>query len=101
MPEGAKFGGRVKGTPNKKTAEAISRAERILRLIENKYFEKDIAKLSSGKRMDLYSAMLEYVAPKLSRAEVHSKTDNKITLEIIRKGQVRAEGTSPGAAESH
>lgn len=88
MPEGKKYGGRVKGTPNKKTAEAISRAERILRLIERQYFEKDIKTLTSSQRIFLYSDMLEYVSPKLSRTEVTGKDGNpienkyEITLKI-------------------
>lgn len=99
MPEGQKFGGRVKGTPNKKTAEAISRAERILRLIETKYFEKDIAKIQPAQRMLLYSSMLEYVAPKLSRSDVNVKL-GKIQLEIVRNGKTPPEGTSSGATDS-
>lgn len=88
MPEGRKYGGRVKGTPNKKTAEAISRAERILRLIERVYFEKDIKGLTSSQRLLLYSDMLEYVSPKLSRQELTGKDGNpienkyEITLKI-------------------
>lgn len=81
MPKGAKYGGRTRGTRNKKTAEALSRAERILQLIEAEYFEKDIKSLSSGQRMVLYSDMLEYVTPKLSRTEITGtvKTIIKVT----------------------
>lgn len=99
MANGIKTGGRAKGVLNKKTTEAISRAERILRLIETKYFEKDIAKIKAEKRMDLYASMLEYVAPKLSRSDVNVKL-NKITLEIVRNGKTPAEGTASGAADS-
>jgi hypothetical protein len=70
MPKGAKYGGRTKGTLNKKTAEALSRAEKILQLIEKDYFDHDIAELSASQRMTLYSDMLEYVTPKLSRTEL-------------------------------
>jgi hypothetical protein len=81
MPRGAKYGGRTKGTPNKKTVEAISRAEKILQLIEAEYFEEDIKAISSAQRITLYSDMLEYVAPKLSRAEITGKM--KTTIRII------------------
>ena len=84
MPKGQKFGGRTAGVPNKKTAEQISRAERILQLIEADYFETDIETLSSSQRMDLYSSMLEYVSPKLSRQEVKGQVNSKITLNIVR-----------------
>lgn len=70
MPSGQKFGGRTRGTPNKKTEAAIGRAERILLIIENKYFHDDIQELTPAQRMVLYSDMLEYVSPKLSRQEI-------------------------------
>jgi hypothetical protein len=83
MATGFKSGGRRKGTPNKKTTEQLSRAERILQLIEEDYFESDIKKLSPSQRMNLYSSMLEYVAPKLRRTECGNE-DRKIILQIVR-----------------
>lgn len=85
MPKGAKYGGRTKGTPNKKTAEALGRAERILQLLEDEYFEQDIKAISSAQRITLYSDMLEYVAPKLSRTEVTGKI--KTTIKIIEESE--------------
>lgn len=70
MPQGKKYGGRKRGTPNKKTAESISRAEKVLRLIESKHIASDIKALTASQRMILYSSMLEYVSPKLSRQEI-------------------------------
>lgn len=67
---GIKSGGRKAGTLNKKTIEEIDRAARVLNLIETKYLEKDIAKLTANQRMILYADMMEYKAPKLSRATV-------------------------------
>jgi len=64
---GIKTGGRKKGTPNKKTAEQLERAEKILQLLETKYLEKDISKLTPNQRVWLFSSMLEYRSPKLSR----------------------------------
>lgn len=81
---GIKSGGRSKGTPNKKTADVIDRASRILELIESKYLENDIKKLTSSQRMVLYADMLEYKAPKLSRTEIAGGTSNELTIKIVR-----------------
>lgn len=83
MPKGQKYGGRTKGTLNKKTATAISRAENVLQIIERKYFTSDIAALSSAKRMELYSTMLEYVSPKLSRSEITGAIKHVINVTDI------------------
>lgn len=82
-PNGIKYGGRTKGTPNKKTVDALDRAERILQLIENEYFEKDIKALTSSQRMTLYSEMMEYRTPKLSRREVSGSVAIDLTTAII------------------
>jgi hypothetical protein len=76
MAIGKKTGGRQKGSINKKTKEALDRAERVLGLIESKYLTNDIKQLSSSQRMTLYSDMLEYRLPKLSRAEVKTENTN-------------------------
>ena len=73
---GIKTGGRQKGSINRKTKDVIDRAERVLTLIESNYLEKDIAKLSPYQRMLMYSDMMEYKAPKLSRTEVKSENTN-------------------------
>jgi hypothetical protein len=46
MAIGKKTGGRQKGSINKKTKEALDRAERVLGLIESKYLTNDIKQLS-------------------------------------------------------
>lgn len=81
---GVRTGGRVKGTPNKTTAEQRERAERVLKMIERDYLEDDVEKLTSGQRMQLYSDMLEYVAPKLARIQHEGQTDNNLTIRIVR-----------------
>lgn len=83
MPKGAKYGGRTPGTPNKKTAFAISRAEKILQLIEAEYFEDDIKELTPSQRMVLYSDMLEYVSPKLSRQELTGSVKTVIKVKRV------------------
>lgn len=99
MPKGKKYGGRIRGTPNKKTFEQLSRAENILTLIEDNYFEKDIKMLSPSKRMDLYAQMLEYVAPKLSRQDITGNLNHKMILEIVRKTTIPA-GFAPSITVS-
>jgi hypothetical protein len=84
MPIGKKYGGRVKGVPNKKTADQKNRAERILQLIDDQYFDKDIKKLTPSQRMILYSGMLEYVAPKLSRSELKGDLKHEVIVRIQR-----------------
>ncbi len=78
-----KTGGRQKGVVNKKTAQEIDRADRVLNLIESKYLEKDITKLTPGQRMSLYADMMEYKAPKLSRVESKHSGTIKFSKEII------------------
>jgi len=95
----AKTGGRVKGTPNRKTAEEIDRAGRVLRLIEAKYLEKDIAKLTAGQRMQLYADMMEYKAPKLSRTEHRGGTKDELKITIVRSRN-KAERTASNAGTS-
>lgn len=84
MAIGKKTGGRLKGTVNKKTAIQKSRAEKILQLIDDQYFEKDIKRLTPGQRMDLYASMMEYVAPKLSRTAISGGTKNEMIVRIKR-----------------
>lgn len=84
MPLGKKYGGRTKGTHNKKTVDAINRAESILRIIETDYFEDDIKKATAAQRLSLYSDMLEYVSPKLGRYDVRTTVSGKIILQIKR-----------------
>ena len=83
MPKGKKVGGRVKGTPNKKTAEQLDRAERILQLIEAQYLENDLKVISSAQRMAVYSDMLEYRAPKLTRIDHTVKMNVNLSEEPI------------------
>lgn len=100
MAQGAKYGGRVKGTPNKKTAEEIDRASRVLHLIETRYLEKDIKKLTPGQRMQLYADMMEYKVPKLSRTEHRGGTKDELTIRIVRshnKSQQPASNAGTGA----
>lgn len=81
--DGTKTGGRQAGSLNKKTVEEIDRAGRVLDLIESKYLDKDIAKLSANQRMLLYSDMMEYKAPKLSRTTLAGDPENPVAVNVI------------------
>ncbi len=81
---GIKSGGRIKGTPNKKTADVLDRVTRVLELIESNHLDKDIKKLTPGQRMTLYADLLEYKAPKLSRTEHRGGTRDELKITIVR-----------------
>lgn len=93
--DGTKSGGRSKGTPNKKTADVIDRATRVLELIESQYLEKDIKALTPGQRMTLYADMMEYKVPKLSRTELQGGTKNEIVIRVIRSANKTESSSSP------
>lgn len=79
---GIKTGGRTAGTLNKKTAEVLDRAERVLQLIETEHLEKDIKQLSPNQRMQLYADMMEYKAPKLQRTTVVGDADAPLAMTV-------------------
>lgn len=65
---GKKYGGRRKGTPNKKTEELRARVETLID--DNwKKLQVDIQELTSKERVDTIVKLLEYSLPKLSRTE--------------------------------
>lgn len=83
-PKGQKkAGGRVKGTPNKRTKEAVERVEWVLSLLEP-HIEKDVRLLSPKDRMMLWNDLQEYVRPKLSRQDTNVTINEvpKIDLHI-------------------
>jgi histidinol phosphatase-like enzyme len=80
---GIKTGGRQKGSVNKKTADVLDRVERVMQLIESKYLENDIKKLTANQRTILYASMMEYKAPKLQRTtHVGDKENPVYTVEL-------------------
>lgn len=93
--DGTKTGGRSKGTPNKKTADVIDRITRVLEVLESKYLDEDIKKLTAAQRVILYTDLLEYKAPKLSRTEFKGDTKNELTIRIVRDSN-NAKRTAPG-----
>lgn len=71
---GNKTGGRAKGTPNKD-----NELKAFLRGLAEESKEKlreEIGKLQGKQYIDAMFALMEYVQPKLSRAEVKAEVEN-------------------------
>ena len=75
--------GRKKGSLNRTTIEQKGRAEAILQLLENEYLEDDIKNISASQRATLFSDMLEYSSPKLSRVDNRIQGNINISDEPI------------------
>ena len=69
---GKKFGGRVKGTPNKVTSEVKSKLQL---LIDNTIEELSSTNLSVSHKLKLLEIMLNYCLPKLKHS--YNEIDNK------------------------
>jgi hypothetical protein len=93
MAKGIKTGGRVKGTPNKATAqfrEAIKglidgnheNVSRWLYEVAEGCPEKNIQP-NPAKAFELYLNMMEYVVPKLSRVEQVDSEGNTVVPQKI------------------
>lgn len=77
MPKGAKYGGRVAGTPNKATKQF---RDTVTALLDKNAANVDLwlqrvaegigdAKPDPGKALDLMAKLAEFAAPKLGRVE--------------------------------
>jgi hypothetical protein len=77
MPKGAKYGGRVAGTPNKATKQF---RDTVTALLDKNAANVDLwlqqvaegigdAKPDPGKALDLMAKLAEFAAPKLGRIE--------------------------------
>lgn len=82
MAIGRKTGGRVKGTPNKSTAERRERVSAVLNLLFESV-EVDIKQLSPKDRTNLLTDLLEFDIPKLNRTEVKQEGDNQLIIKVI------------------
>ena len=77
-----KTGGRVKGTPNKLTAEVrkiISDA--LTPTLEN--LQNELNSLSTKDRLDIVAKLLNFVLPKLKETDINTISDNQQPNEII------------------
>lgn len=74
-PGAKKTGGRTKGKPNKKTEEQLSRAQRIIDIIEERFLDDDLDNLAPKDRVGIWAGLLEYVQPKLARTEIKGEVE--------------------------
>jgi hypothetical protein len=78
-----KIAGRVKGTPNKKTAQWEVFANYCMEGGLER-FQQEMDKLKGKQFTDAFTAILEYHKPKLARSEVNHSGDVTITPPIIK-----------------
>lgn len=92
MPKGAKYGGRVAGTPNKATKQF---RDTVTALLDKNADNVDLwlSEVANGasdrmpdpaKALDLMAKLAEYAAPKLGRIE-HTGQDGGPLNVIVRK----------------
>lgn len=104
MPHGKKYGGRVKGTPNKATADARQaiaqfvdgNAHRLTEWLDSvaegvktqeqdpetgEMVEKWVVPPNPGKAFDLFQSVVEYHVPKLARMEHVGDPENPMQVE--------------------
>ncbi len=77
---GKKFGGRKKGTPNKD-----NELKKFLKDLANDSTEKleqELNKLEGKAYIDAMFTLMEYVQPKLSRAEVVAEIETKESIDL-------------------
>jgi len=79
MPRGYKTGGRVKGTPNKTTAEI---RQTIMRIINEGITTEFINELAPDKKADVLLRLLPYVISKYADIPSEQLTDSTVTITI-------------------
>lgn len=89
MPEGRKYGGRKKGTPNKATREARETFRMLLESNADKmqgWLER-VARKQPARALQLLADLAEFVVPKLSRTEFRGTgEDGRIVVEVRQYG---------------
>lgn len=90
MAKGEKFGGRVKGTPNKATKQF---RDTVTALLDKNAANVDLwlqqvadgigdTKPDPGKALDLMAKLAEYAAPKLGRIEHTGEDGGAIVVQV-------------------
>lgn len=82
-----KYGGREKGTRNKRTVLLDNLATSICKGGARK-FRKELNKLTGKAYVDAYLALFEYVRPKLARKEITGKGGEEIKVVHVVKSNV-------------
>jgi hypothetical protein len=75
--------GRRKGVRNKRTTEYLSRAQRMIELIEShENFQNALDSLTPKELLMLHHELLEYVEPKLARTEHDHGEGQKVIITV-------------------
>jgi len=93
VAKSTKKGGRVKGTPNKKTQDVIDRLkelkcdpiEGMAKIADTAYKDGDLP--LAGQ---MYKELAQYVAPKRKAVEISSDSENPLTISLIERTIVKA-----------
>jgi hypothetical protein len=85
MPTGAKYGGRVKGTPNKLTTDVRAAIAQFAQANVGKMEAWLLEIEDPAKRLDLYLRAIEYHLPKLGRMEVTGANGGPVQTQRIER----------------
>lgn len=79
-----KVGGRVKGTPNKVTAQTKERIQRVIEALDETLLY-DLSQMRPQERAMLWKDLQEYITPKLARTEMKHEGEviGMVKIEII------------------
>ena len=80
----AKLAGRVKGVPNKATADVRAAIAKVAENTAPKIEAWLEAIEDEAKRFDLFLKMLEYHVPKLGRVELTGKDGGPLEVKVVR-----------------
>ena len=81
MAKGKKTGGRVAGTPNKKSAQLREYlAQMVNEYKESGKMKQDLDGLEPKDRLTIYEKYMQYSLPKLQAVEFKGEIENKVTL---------------------
>lgn len=81
MAKGKKTGGRVAGTPNKKSAQLREYlAQMVNEYKESGQMELDLSCLEPKDRLTIYEKYMQYSLPKLQAVEFKGEIESKVTL---------------------
>ncbi len=78
--------GRPLGVKNKRTRKQLDRAEKVLRMIESKFLEYDIEKLTPIQRATLWKDLLEYAMPRKARMEHEGINQDIKIIQVFKIG---------------
>ncbi len=80
MAKGRKTGGRLRGTPNKVSAQMRKRITRVLDAID---IESELQMLNAHERVKLWLALIEFVTPKMEREKIAEPQTTEAKFNIL------------------